>query len=166
MGYRYTSLNPKQQVKLQTERVKVLKVTGEQVGQIMVESEELLDTTKIDHIVAELREVTEHFLAGKIIKQGIIQIQIFYVKSDNTLNYLEREIPFSLDCDLPDFVPNSFSEVKTHLLNLDTNYELLPPVADGPAILQLKVVGCLLIKTAIWTEIDVVTRVDLFPKQL
>jgi hypothetical protein len=165
MGYRYTSLSPKLQVKLNTERVKVLKVTGERVGQIMVESEVLLDTIQIDHIVAELREVTEHFLVGKIIKQGIIQIKIFYVRQDNTLNYLEKEIPFSLDFDLPDFTPDSSSDVKTHLLNLDVNYELLPTAAEGSSILQFKVTGRLLVKTAIWTEIDVVTRVDLFPKQ-
>jgi hypothetical protein len=166
MGYRYTSLNPKLQVKLNTERVKVLKVTGEQVGQIVVESEVLLDTIQIDHIVAELKDVADCFLVGKIVKQGIVQIQISYVKPDNTLNYLAKEIPFSLDFDLPDFLPNASSDVNTHLLDLDSNYDLLPAEGNKPAILQLKAVGHLLVKTAIWTEIDVVTSVDLYPKQL
>jgi hypothetical protein len=166
MGYRYTSLNPKQQVKMNTERVKVLKVTGEQVKQIVVESEVLLDTIQIDHIGAELQEVTDQFLAGRIIKQGIAQIQIFYVKPDYTLNYLIEEIPFSLSFEIPDFIPDSFADVKTHLLDLNSNYDLLPALANEPAILQLKAVGHLLVKTAVWTEIDVVTRVDLYPKQL
>jgi hypothetical protein len=166
MGYRYTCTNPKAQLKMTTERVKVLKVTGEQIGQIVVEKELLLDTVKIDRIVAELRELSDHCFVGKIVKQGLVHAQIFNVRPDNTLICTATDIPFSIDLDLPDFIPNSFIDVQNHLLDLTPASSLQPAQGTATALLQIKVVGHLLVKTAEWTEIDVVTRVDLFPKQL
>jgi hypothetical protein len=166
MGYRYTCLNPKSQLKLTTERVKVLKVTGEQTVQVVVEKELELTALKIDRVQAQLRDLSEHFFADKIIEQGLVQIQVFYVKPDDTLNYTTVDCPFCLDIDFPGFLPGPFVDVQNHLLDMTPNYNLQPALAMEAALLQLKIAGHLLVKTAEWVEIDVVTQVDLFPKQL
>ncbi|MGD9155920.1 MAG: hypothetical protein PVG90_10550 [Bacillota bacterium] len=166
MGYRYTCTNPKSQLKLTTERVKVLKVTGAQIGQIVVEKELALDTVKIDRVIVELRELSEHLFVEKVLKQGLVHVQIFYVKPDHTLTYTAVDLPFSLEVNLPDFEPCLFTDIQSHLLDLTPNYNLLPALETETSLLQIKVVGHLLVNTGEWTEIDVVTRVDLFPKQL
>jgi hypothetical protein len=166
MGYRYTCTNPKSQLKMTTERVKVLKVTGGQIGQIVVEKVLALETIKIERVNAELRELSDHLFVGKVLKQGVVHVQIFYVKPDNTLTYTAVDLPFSIEVDLPGFEPCQFTDVQNHLLDLTSNYNLLPALESETPLLQIKVVGHLLVNTAEWTEIDVVTRVDLFPKQL
>ncbi|HBK68977.1 MAG TPA: hypothetical protein DDZ91_10070, partial [Firmicutes bacterium] len=72
----------KQNLVLNTERLKVLRVIGERVAQVVVESEVPIDAIKIDKIEAQLGPFEDHVFKNKVVKQGTIHKQIFYVDSD------------------------------------------------------------------------------------
>ncbi|HOJ77978.1 MAG TPA: DUF3794 domain-containing protein [Bacillota bacterium] len=154
-----------QQVKVTTERLKVLKVIGEKVGQIVVENSVPINAIKIDKINAEIRETVDHIFKNKIVKQGIIHKQVFYVDPDNVVRHLAEDIPFMLTVDIPGVDPdNGFLEVQNHLLDIDTDYILTPAAHSEPGVLTQKVVAHVLVKVSEWTQLDVVTNVDIFPK--
>lgn len=167
---------PKQQVKVKTERVKVLRVIGEQVAQVVVEGSIPINAIKIDRINAELRDVTDHLFKNKVVKQGTIHKQIFFVDPEGIVRHTTEDIPFMVSVDIPGFCPNSFTEVQNHLLDIATDFTLTPattsPIScnDGTnagvvaGTLMQKVVAHILIKVSEWTQMDVVTAVDIFPK--
>lgn len=161
----YSNVSPTQQVKTQTERIKVLRVIGERVGQVVVEGSISINAIKIDKINAELRDVVDHVFKNKVVKQGIIHKQIFYVDPDNNVRHTTEDIPFMLTVDIPGVDPNNgFLDVQNHLLDIDTDYVLTPAIGAEPGTLMQKVVAHILVKVSEWTQLDVVTRVDVFPK--
>jgi len=156
---------PSPQIKTTTEKVKVLRVIGEKVGQVVVEGVVSINAIKIDKIHAELRDLSDHVFKNKIVKQGTIHKQIFYVDPDNFVRHTTEDIPFMLTVDIPGVDPdNSFLEVQNHLLDIDTDYTLTPAGDDCPGSLMQKVVAHILVKVSEWTQLDVVTKVDIFPK--
>lgn len=165
MAYRYTSLAARMQVKMNTERVKVLKVIGEQVGQLVVESKLSLDALKIDRVEAELLEMTDYLFAGKVVKHGTVRAQIYYINPDHALKCSSADIPFMLAVDIPGLTPNRFTETQNHVLDVTPDYAMLSqPERDNSRILELKVVAHILVIVSEWIQLDVVTRVDIFPR--
>jgi hypothetical protein len=161
----HTRVTPKQQVRTQTERIKVLKVIGETIGQVVVEGSIRINAIKIDRINAELRDVVDHVFRNKVVKQGIIHKQIFYVDPEGIVRHTTEDIPFMLAVDIPGVDPdNGFLEVQNHLLDIDTDFTLTPAVGTTLGTLQQKVVAHILVKASEWTQLDVVTKVDVFPK--
>lgn len=158
-------ISPKQKVKVNTERIKALRVIGEKVGQVVVEGSIPIDAIKIDRINAELREVVDHVFKNKVVKQGIIHKQIFYVDQEGIVRHTTEDIPFMLTVDIPGVDPhNPFLEVQNHLLDIDTDFTLTPATEDTPGTLMQKVAAHILVKVSEWTQMDVVTKVDIFPK--
>ena len=158
-------VSPKQQVEVETVRVKVLKVIGETVGQVVVEGSIAINAIKIDRIHAELRNVVDHVFKNKIVKQGIIHKQIFFVTPDNDVKHASEDIPFMLTVDIPGVDPdNPFLEVQNHLLDIDTDFVLEPATGTHLGRLSQKVAAHILVKVSEWTQLDVVTKVDVFPK--
>ena len=162
--YCYSSVSGKQQVRAATERVKVLKVVGERIGQVVVESNTPINAVKIDKIIAELRDVTDHVFTNKVVKQGTIHKQVFYVDPDGIVREIEENIPFMLTVDIPGVKRTPFTDVQNHLLDIDTDYVLTPSTGVEPGNLMQKVVAHILVKVSEWTQMDVVTKVDVFPK--
>jgi hypothetical protein len=155
----------KEQVKLTTERVKVLRVIGEKVAQVVVEGSIPINAVKIDRIDAEVRDLTDHIFRNKVVKQGTIHKQIFYVDPDNAVRHMTEDIPFLVSVDIPGVCPdNGTLDVQNHLLDIDTDFTLTPGCHSKPPILMQKVVAHILIKVSEWTQLDVVTKVDMFPK--
>jgi hypothetical protein len=155
----------KQQMKLTTERVKVLRVIGEKIAQVVVEGSIPINAVKIDRINAEVKDLTDHIFRDKVVKQGTIHKQIFYVDPDGAVRHMTENIPFLVTVDIPGVCPdNALLDVQNHLLDIDTDYTLTPGCHSRPAILMQKVVAHILIKVSEWTQLDVVTKVDVFPK--
>ncbi|MGD8400661.1 MAG: DUF3794 domain-containing protein [Bacillota bacterium] len=155
----------RQQIDMKTERVKVLRVIGEKVGELVVDGSITINAIKIDRIQAELGEVVDHIFKNKIVKQGLIHKQIFYVGLDGIVRHITEDIPFMLTVDIPGVDPNNiFLEVQNYLLDIDTDYTLTPATAETPGTLIQKVVAHILIKVSEWTQLDVVTKVDGCPK--
>ncbi|HOP75828.1 MAG TPA: DUF3794 domain-containing protein [Bacillota bacterium] len=166
MSYGYNGTATKPYIKTKTERIKTLKVIGEKVGQVVVENSVPINAIKIDRINAELKETTDHIFKNKVVKQGIIHKQIFYVDPDNVVRHTSEDIPFMLTVDIPGVCPdNPYLDVQNYLLDIDVDYTLNPPCSPGePATLIQKVVAHILVKVSEWVQLDVITKVDIFPK--
>lgn len=160
---------------LTTERLKVLRVIGEKVAQVVVENETPINAIKIDKIHASLGPFEDHVFENKVVKQGIIHKQVFYVDPENFVRHISEDIPYMLTVEIPGVKPSDFIDVQNHLVDIDTDFQLIP---RGPrrhsddkdldagvrAILRQKVVAHILVKVSEWTQVDVVTGVQSFPK--
>ncbi|NLW55506.1 MAG: DUF3794 domain-containing protein [Firmicutes bacterium] len=158
----------KQELVLDTERLKVLRVIGEKVAQVVLESETPIDAIKIDKIDARLGPFEDHVFDNKVVKQGLILKQVFYVDHDNYVRHLDEKIPYMLTVEIPGLKASDYVEIQNHLVDIDIDYHLEPCRKhhdDGAkAILRQKVVAHILVKAAEWAQVDVVTNVHLFPK--
>lgn len=160
----HTAISSNQQVRLTTERVKVLKVVGEAVGQVVVEGSISINAVKIDRIIASVIDVTDHVFKDKVVKQGTIHKQIFYVDPCGIVREVGENIPFMLTVDIPGVERTPFTEVQNHVLDIDTDFVLTPASECKHGTLMQKVVSHILVKVSEWTQLDVVTKVDIFPK--
>lgn len=164
MNATYSSIDASRQLSVRTEKIKVLKVVGEAVGQLVLENSTCINAVKIDRIKAKLLDTTDHLFKNKVIKQGTIRKEIFYVDPEGALRFKKEDIPFMLTVDIPGFMPNAFTDVQNHLLDIDVDYNLIPPRQCIPGCLQQKIVAHILVIAAEWTQLDVVTKVDFSPK--
>lgn len=67
---------------------------------------------KVREIVAQLRNIVTHVIQDKVIVQGIIHKQIFFISTDNIERHLAEDIPFSLFLDIPGAVPGDNVQLK------------------------------------------------------
>ncbi len=86
---------------------KVEEFIGENTVQDLSETVVTLPTqaVKVREIVAQLRNIVTHVIRDKVIVQGIIHKQIFFISTDNIERHLAEDIPFSLFLDIPGVVP-------------------------------------------------------------
>ena len=159
-----TKINNREELKTVTEEIKTLKVIGETVGQVVVEGTVSINAVKIDKIDAELRNVMDFVFDNKVVKQGVIHKQIFYVDPEGVVREMGEDIPFMLVVDIPGVRKTPFTEVQNHLLDIDTDFVLTPATEHCPGSLMQKVVAHILVKVSEWTQLEVVTKVDIFPK--
>ena len=82
-------------------------VVGEGTKQKLVEN--IIDlempALKVDEIRGELRNIEAEIIPDKVIIQGIIHKQIFYIDLDNLARHQAEEVGFSLFIDLPGVEP-------------------------------------------------------------
>lgn len=160
MSVAYSSIDATRDINVSAERIKVLKVIGEAVGQLVLANSTCINAVKIDRIKAKLLDTTDHLFKNKVVKQGTIRKEIFYVDPEGVVRYKAEDIPFMLPVDIPGLKPNAFTEVQNHLLDIDVDYHLTPPRYCIPGCLEQKIVAHILVIAAEWTQMDVVTRVD------
>jgi hypothetical protein len=60
---------------------------------------------KVREIVAQIRDVATHVIPDKVIVQGTIHKQIFFIGIDNIEHHQAEDIPFSLFADIPGAEP-------------------------------------------------------------
>ncbi|HEX7713196.1 MAG TPA: DUF3794 domain-containing protein, partial [Bacillota bacterium] len=86
---------------------KVEEFIGENTVQELSESLITLATPaiKIREIVARVRDETIHVIQDKVIVQGIIHKQIFFISTDNIEHHQAEDVPFSLFLDIPGASP-------------------------------------------------------------
>lgn len=158
--------NSNQLTRLTTERLKVLRVIGENIGQAEVENIARINAVKIDRIVASVKDVTDHIFKNKIVKQGTIHKQVFFVDPQGFVREVNENIPFMLAVDIRGVDPdNPFIEVQNHLLDIETDFTFTPASChEELGILMQKVVAKFLVKVSEWTQLDVVVRPNCFYK--
>lgn len=87
--------------------VRVAEVVGTGEGQILRRDVVALErpAAKIREIVASLQELREHVIPGKVILQGVIHKQIFFIGLDDIEYHQAENVPFSLMVDIPGASP-------------------------------------------------------------
>jgi hypothetical protein len=132
----------------------------------VLSSETCINAIKIDRIKPRLLEKTVHLFNNKVIIRGIIRKEVFYVDPNNQLRFLQEDLPFSLVVDFPGLKSNRRLEVQTHLLEAWVDYNLHPARYCLPGLLRQIVVAHFLVVVAEKRQIEIVTKVDLYPRCL
>ena len=103
-------------------------VVGEASKQHLVEEIVELDppAEKVDEIRGELRDLQVEIIPDKVIVQGIIHKQIFFVDRNNLARHQEEEVPFSMFLDVPGAEPGM--DVQVHPVIEKIFFELVSPV--------------------------------------
>lgn len=103
-------------------------VIGEATKQHLVEEIVELDqpAEKVDEIRGELQDLQVEIIPDKVIIQGIIHKQIFFVDRNNLARHQEEEVPFSMFLDIPGAEPGM--EVQVHPVIEKILFELVSPV--------------------------------------
>lgn len=83
--------------------LKLEAVVGENTNQILVENTICLPlpTVKIREIIASIRDLTSEVIDDKVIIQGTLHKQIFFIANDNLEHHQAEDIPFSTFVDIP-----------------------------------------------------------------
>ncbi len=82
--------------------IKAQVVIGRGEKQKFIRQEKNLEAIKIVDIVPRLNNIRLHVKNGKVIVQGVLHKQIFYVGLDNVVHHVAEDIPFS---DLVEVIP-------------------------------------------------------------
>ena len=106
-----------------------VEVIAEAQVQVLVEDTIDLFTPaqKIDEIRAFVQNLRCHVIPGKVIFQGILHKQIFFVNEDNVVVHQGVDIPFSGFVDIPEAEPGQFCQAAASVEFID--FELLSPTA-------------------------------------
>jgi len=129
--------------------LKVDVVRGENTSQLMQESDIELEreASKIKEIIARLEDLDTTVIQGKVIIQGLIEKQIFYVSDD--LEYHEaEEIPFTHMVEVPNAQPGLVADVVPTIEHISFNLET-------PTLLHQKVVVDFLVKVTQEQQLNV-----------
>ncbi|NLC53715.1 MAG: DUF3794 domain-containing protein [Firmicutes bacterium] len=164
MSVVYSSSAP--QLYVQKERINALIHRGEKTGQLVLSSVTCIHAVKIDRIKPRLLETRVHLFKNKVIISGTIQKEIFFVDPENHVRYRNEKLPFSLVVDFPGLEPDGKLEVQTHLLDAKVDYVLHPARFCLPGSLRQIVVAHILVVVAEKRQLEIVTKVDQFPRTL
>ena len=104
-----------------------VEVIAEAQVQVLVEDTIDLFTPaqKIDEIRAVVQNLRCHVIPGKVIFQGILHKQIFFVNADNVVVHQGVDIPFSGFVEIPAAEPGQFCQLAATIEFID--FELLSP---------------------------------------
>lgn len=95
--------------------LKLETVTGESTAQILVENVFTLpiNTIKIREIIASIRDLTTEVIENKVIIQGVLHKQIFFIGEDNLEHHQAEDVPFSTFVDIQGTSPGMNVHVNT-----------------------------------------------------
>lgn len=136
--------------------VRVEKVIGENAVQTMVINDVVLavEAIKIVDITAEVRELETEVIQDKVIIQGIVHKQLFYIGTDDVEHHQAEDIPFSEFVDIPGAEPGM--NVQVHPTIEHVKQELSP---DGTTVTQ-EIVLELFVKVTESVQVNLVTGND------
>ncbi|MGE5583191.1 MAG: DUF3794 domain-containing protein [Bacillota bacterium] len=110
--------------------LKLETVIGENTNQILVENVFTLPipTVKIREIIASIRDIVTEVIENKVIIQGILHKQIFFIGEDNLEHHQAEDIPFSTFVDIIGATPGMNvrvdSRIETILFELENSLTL------------------------------------------
>jgi len=112
-------------------------VVGENSAQTLVETEVALFTPaiKIDEITGTIQNVTVEIINDKVIIQGILHKQIFFVDTDNLGRHQAEDVSFSLFVDIPGAAPGMNVEVQPQIEAIFFNLAA-PAIVRQKAVLE------------------------------
>ncbi|MDD4519055.1 MAG: DUF3794 domain-containing protein, partial [Limnochordia bacterium] len=101
-----------------------------QIEQVTPMQEQVV-AIKIREIRAEIRDVTTEVIPNKVIVQGTLHKQIFFVGTDNLVHHQPEDIPFSTFVDIPGALPGMIVQV-----NVLVEHIMFILSEDGTSVLQ------------------------------
>lgn len=113
----------------------VPQVAGQGSQQLIVETTVQLTNPaqKVDEITATVKDITTDVITDKVVIQGVLHKQIFYVGTDNVEYHQAEDVPFSLFVDTTGAAPGMNVQVQPVIESI--NYSL-----ENETTLQQKVV--------------------------
>src|SRR5690554_7162128 len=125
-------------------------VIGEATKQLLVERDITLaqPAIKIRNITAEIRDLTSELIMDKVIIQGLLHKQVFFVGEDNIVHHQTEEVPFSTFVDV--FGAEPGMNVQIHPTVETILFTLLTPT-----LLHQKVVTEFFVKVTEPTQINI-----------
>lgn len=126
-----------QQIHLETDvdgpLLKTQQVIGEGVTQTLVEGQVTMEplAIKVTDVDVHIQEITKHSIQNKVIIQGIVAKQIFFIGEDDLGHHQAEEMPFSAFVDIPGAEPGMEAQVYIRVEHLEAN---LSP--DGTTLFQ------------------------------
>jgi hypothetical protein len=136
--------------------VKIERVIGENSIQSMVMNEVnlALVATKIVDVTAEVVDLVTDVIADKVIIQGIIHKQLFYIGEDEVEHHQAEDIPFSEFVDIPGAEPGMNVQVHPSIEHIKQELS-----EDGTIVTQ-EIVLELFVKVTETVQINIVTGED------
>lgn len=136
--------------------VKAERVIGENAVQTMVMNEVCLavDAIKVVDITAEVVDLETEVIGDKVIIQGVLHKQLFYIGEDEVEHHQAEDIPFSEFVDIPGAEVGM--NVQVHPIVEHVKQELSP---DGDIVTQ-EIVLELFVKVTESVQINIVTGDD------
>lgn len=127
-------------------------VIGENTRQLLVERNVTLSipAIKVRNITATVRDLTTDVIADKVVIQGVLHKQIFFVGEDNIVHHQAEDIPFSTFVDVPGAEPGMNVQV-------DPVIETIIFSLLSPTVVHQKVVIEFFVKVTEVRQINVVT---------
>ncbi len=106
----------------QIELVKIPVVVGENTTQQMLVTDLALDypALKVRNVDACIRDLTATVINNKVIVQGILHKQIFYVDLNNVVRHQPEDIPFSFFVDIPGAEPGMDVQIHPEIEHIKT----------------------------------------------
>ncbi|AEE90978.1 hypothetical protein TepRe1_0795 [Tepidanaerobacter acetatoxydans Re1] len=121
-------------------------VVGETTGQTLLQDIITMDkpTQKIRDVDAEVTSITAQIIANKVIIQGIIHKQIYYIGTDDIEYEMGEDVEFSFFVDLPDAEPEMHAAlvptIESVITELLSETEMLEKVVLKVDVLVLSTV--------------------------
>ena len=136
--------------------VKAQRVIGENTVQTMINNEVTLavEAIKIVDITAKVVGLETEIIEDKVIMQGIVHKQLFYIGTDDVEHHQAEDIPFSEFVDIPGAEPGMNVQVYP---NIEHIKQVLSP--DGTTVAQ-EIVLELFVKVTESVQINLVTGND------
>lgn len=93
--------------------IKVGQVAGEDTKQVLVEDEACLDVPakKVQDIQALITDISWEIIPGKVLIDGTIHKQIFYVGPDDVVRHQAFDVPFTAFVEVPGAVPGMAAQI-------------------------------------------------------
>jgi hypothetical protein len=74
-----------------------------------------IPAVKVREIVARLERLTTHLIENKVIVQGTIHKQIFFIGTDNIEHHQAEDVPFALFLDIPGAFPGDLVHLNSEI---------------------------------------------------
>jgi hypothetical protein len=93
--------------------IKVGRVAGENTKEVLIEDQVCLDvpTKKIQDIMAVVTDISSEVIRGKVLIDGTIHKQIFYVGPNEVVRHQAVDIPFTAFVEVPNAEPGMTAQV-------------------------------------------------------
>jgi len=134
------------------ERFKLLRVIGDKIAQIVESATVGLASPaiKVFRVDVELEDLEHSIFCNKVVTQGDIHLQIFYVDETDTVRHEAADLPFETVLELPGLSPDDMEiDIQHRLLSSEVITELLSPTS-----LSVRVVVDLFVKVSEFVQRD------------
>ncbi|MEW6033157.1 MAG: DUF3794 domain-containing protein [Bacillota bacterium] len=148
--------------------IKVGRVAGENTKQVIIEDQVCLDVParKVQDILAVITEIESQVIRGKVLIEGTIHKQIFFVGPDDIVRHQAVDVPFSALVEVSHAEPGMTAQVHPRIEHinwvliretpdcpLDNNFE--PPYVDLFRVVEQRIVLEIFVKVTETVQINV-----------